>query len=169
MIKTHSKALLAAVAATILTMAWMSPARADVFTVTTTCTNPYTGSQAGPTAFDVQIPATAVVNQAVSVTVSFTFTNSSGYNITDVNTVSQTIATTGTAQNPVTVTAGSQGAVPNGTSHTVVQTGTWTPDVAGTATFTLGAFTFNTVAFGLTIPVSCTFTSTAPTVSSVVS
>jgi len=168
MIKIYGKALLAAVAASVLAMVWTSPARADVFTVTTTCTNPYTGSQAGPTSFDVQIPAATVVNQAVPVVVSFTFTNSSGYNITDVNTVQQTIATTGTAQNPITVTAGSQGAVPNGTSHTVVQTGTWTPDVVGTATFTLGAFTFNTVAFGLTIPVSCTFTSAAPSLSSVV-
>jgi len=45
----------------------------------------------------------------------------------------------------------------------------WTPDQAGTATFTLGDFSFDIVAFGITIPVSCTFDSTPPAVSSVVS
>ena len=40
---------------------------------------------------------------------------------------------------------------------------------AVTATFTLGDFSFDIVALGLTIPVSCTFDSTPPAVSSVVS
>jgi len=67
------------------------------------------------------------------------------------------------------VTAGSQGAVPNRSSVTVTESGTWTPDRAGTATFTLGTFTFSTVVFGLTIPVTCTFNATPAAVSSVVS
>ena len=167
--KNGTKALLAAATASSLVLAWISPAKADPFTVTTLCSNPYTGSQAGPTSFDVQIPAAVVVGEAVPVAVSFTFTNASGFNIDDVNNIRQNIAATGTGQNPVTVTAGSQGPVPNGASLTVTQTGTWTPDVAGTATFTLGDFLFDTIAFGLTIPISCTFTSAAPTLSSVVS
>lgn len=166
--RIRAKVLLAAATASSLAMAWISPAQADPYTVTTSCSNPYTGSQAGPTAFDVQIPATATVGQAVPVSVAFTFTNASGFNIDDVNNIRQNIATTGTGQNPVTVTAGSQGPVPNGANLTVTQTGTWTPDVAGTATFTLGDFLFDTIAFGLTIPITCTFTSAAPSLSSVV-
>jgi hypothetical protein len=145
------------------------PARADTITTSTTCTNAYTGAAAGPSSFDVEIPATAVVGDPVAVTVSFPFTNSSGYDLSDANSFTQAIATTGTGENPVTVTAGSQGAVPNGTTITVTESGTWTPDQAGTATFTLGDFSFDIVAFGITIPVSCTFDSTPPAVSSVVS
>jgi hypothetical protein len=145
-----------------------APAHADTITATTTCTNPYTAAQAGPSSFDVEIPSAAVVGNTVDVTVSFAFTNNSGYDLSDANTFSQAIATTGTAENPVTVTAGSQGAVPNGSSVTVTETGTWTPDQADTATFTLGDFSFDIVAFGITIPVSCTFDSPPPAVSSVV-
>lgn len=144
-------------------------AHADTISATTTCSNPYTGAQAGPSSFDVEVPAAAVVGDPVSVTASFAFTNNSGYDISDLNSFTQAIATTGTTQNPVTVTAGSQGAVANGSSVTVTESGTWTPDEAGTATFTLGDFSFNTVVFGLTIPVSCTFDTTPPAVNSVVS
>jgi hypothetical protein len=161
----------AAVAATVAAAGLMAaaPAHADTISASTTCSNPYTGAQAGPSSFDVEIPAAAVVGDQVDVTVSFAFTNSSGYDISDLNSFTQAIATTGTAENPVTVTAGSQGEVPNGSSVTVTETGTWTPDEAGTATFTLGDFSFNTVVFGLTIPVSCTFDTTPPAVSSTVS
>jgi hypothetical protein len=145
------------------------PARADTITSSTTCTNPYTGSVVGPSSFDVEIPATAVVGDTVDVTVTFPFTNNSGYDLSDANSFTQAIATTGTAENPVTVTAGSQGAVSNGGTVTVTESGTWTPDEAGTAAFTLGDFSFNIVAFGITVPVSCTFDSTPAAVSSVVS
>ncbi|HKT05136.1 MAG TPA: hypothetical protein VJT31_36940 [Rugosimonospora sp.] len=101
--------------------------------------------------------------------VTFTFTNNSGFNVSDLNTFSQTIATTGTATNPVTVTAGSQGAVANGASVTVTESGTWTADKAGTVTFTPGTFTFNIAVLGITVPVSCSFNSTPAAVSTVVS
>ena len=153
----------------MLTLMWATPAAADPIATSTTCTNPYTGSQAGPDTFDVVIPATATVGEAVPVSVTFSFTNSSGYAVSDVNSFTQAIATTGTAQNPVTVTAGSQGAVPDGSSVAVTETGTWTPDQAGTATFTLGDFSFNTVVLGITIPITCTFDTPPPAVSSVVS
>jgi hypothetical protein len=167
---TRRLASAAAVAATVAAgLMAAAPARADTIPASTTCSNPYTGSQAGPSSFDVGIPATAVVGDQVDVTVSFTFTNSSGYDISDLNSFTQAIATTGTAENPVTVTAGSQGAVPNGSAVTVTESGTWTPDEAGTATFTLGDFSFNTVVFGITVPVSCTFDATPPAVSSTVS
>jgi len=169
MIRTSAKYLLAAATASALSLLWMAPASADPVTSSTTCTNPYTAAQAGPSSFDVGIPATAVVGTPVAVTVAFTFTNSSSYTIRDLNSFSQAIATTGTAQNPVTVTAGSQGAVPSGSSITVTESGTWTPDQAGTATFTLGTFTFNSVVLGVTIPITCTFDSTPAAVSSVVS
>lgn len=172
MINTGIRRLLSGFAAlaTIgaVTVMASAPAHADTITGTTTCTNPYTAAQAGPSSFDVEIPSTAVVGNTVNVTVSFAFTNSSGYDLSDANSFTQAIATTGTAENPVTVTAGSQGAVPNGSSITVTESGTWTPDQAGTATFTLGDFSFDIVAFGITIPVSCTFDSTPPAVSSVV-
>ena len=164
---TSAAAITATVAAAGLMAA--APAHADTIPASTTCSNPYTGAQAGPSSFDVEIPATAVVGDPVDVTVSFAFTNSSGYDISDLNSFTQAIATTGTTEDPVTVTAGSQGPVPNGSSVTVTETGSWTPDEAGTATFTLGDFSFNTVVFGLTIPVSCTFDTTPPAVSSTVS
>ena len=106
----------AAVAATVAAAGLMAaaPAHADTIAASTTCSNPYTGSQAGPSSFDVEIPAAAVVGDQVDVTVSFAFTSSSGYDISDPNSFTQAIATTGTAENPVTVTAGSQGEVPNG-------------------------------------------------------
>jgi hypothetical protein len=173
MISTGMKRLLAGAAATAAVGAGglltVTPASADTITSTTTCTNPYTSAQAGPSSFDVEIPATAVVGDTVDVTVSFSFTNSSGYDISDLNSFTQAIATTGTAENPVTVTAGSQGAVANGDSVTVTESGTWTPDEVGTATFTLGDFSFDTVVLGITIPVSCTFDATPAAVSSVVS
>ena len=160
----------AAVAAIVAAAGLMAAAaaHADTIAASTTCSNPYTGSQPGPSSFDVEIPAAAVVGDQVDVTVSFAFTNSSGYDINDLNGFTQAIATTGTAENPVTVTAGPQGEVPNGSSVTVTETGTWTPDEAGTATFTLGDFSFNTVVFGITVPVSCTFDTTPPAVSSAV-
>jgi hypothetical protein len=163
------KCLLAAGAATAIGLMSMAPASAATITSSTTCTNAYTAAQAGPSSFDVEIPSTAVVGTPVNVTVSFAFANSSGYSISDLNSFSQAIATTGTAQNPVNVTAGSQGAVASGSSVTVTESGTWTPDAAGTATFTLGNFSFNSVVFGLTIPISCTFDATPAAVSSVVS
>lgn len=163
------KCLLAAGAATAISLMSMAPASAETITSSTTCTNAYTGAQAGPSSFDVEVPSTAVVGTPVNVTVSFAFTNSSGYSISDLNSFTQAIATTGTAENPITVTAGSQGAVENGSSITITESGTWTPDTAGTATFTLGNFSFNTVVFGLTISVSCSFDATPAAVSSVVS
>ncbi|HKT02967.1 MAG TPA: hypothetical protein VJT31_25835 [Rugosimonospora sp.] len=169
MIRTGVKYLLAAAVASALGLTWMAPANADTVTSTTTCTNPFTAAQAGPSSFDVGIPPTAAVGDTVQVTVAFTFTNNSGFDLSDLNTFSQTIATTGTATNPVTVTAGSQGALANGSSVTVTESGTWTADEAGTATFTLGTFTFDIVAFGITVPVSCTYDSTPAAVSTVVS
>jgi hypothetical protein len=169
MIRTGAKCLSAAAAAGTLCLMSVAPASADTIASSTTCTNPYTGSQAGPSSFDIEVPSTAVVGESVPVTVSYTFSNNSGYAISDVNTFTQAITTTGTAQNPVTVTAGSQGAVANGSSITVTQSGTWTPDAAGDATFTLSDFSFTTVVLGLTIPVSCTFDATPGAVGSVVS
>jgi hypothetical protein len=173
MIKIGTRRLVSGIAVAALAAAAgllsSGPASADTIAATTTCTNPYTGAQAGPSSFDVEVPATAVVGDTVNVTVSFPFTNSSGYDLSDANSFTQAIATTGTAENPVTVTADSQGAVPNGTTITVTESGAWTPDQAGTATFTLGDFSFDIVALGITIPVSCTFDSTPPAVSSVVS
>lgn len=169
MMRTGVKYLFAVAAASTVGLMWMAPANADTITSSTTCTNPYTAAQAGPTDFDVEIPATAVVGTTVPVTVSYTFTNNSGYDVSDVNNFSQAIATTGTAENPITVTAGSQGAVANGSSVTVTESGTWTPDQEGTATFTLGDFSFDTVVFGFTVPVSCSFDATPASVSSVVS
>jgi hypothetical protein len=173
MIKIGTRRVLSGVAVAVLAGAAglisSGSAHADTVTSTTTCTNPYTGSVAGPSSFDVEIPATAVVGDAVNVTVTFPFTNNSGYDLSDTNSFTQAIATTGTAENPVTVTAGDGGAVANGATITVTATGTWTPDQVGTATFTLGDFSFNVVAFGITIPVSCTFDSAPAAVSSVVS
>jgi hypothetical protein len=174
MIKTGMNRLLAGAAATAAAgtggcLLSVAPASADTITSSTTCTNAYTGAQAGPSSFDVEIPSTAVVGDTVDVTVSFSFSNDSGYDISDLNSFTQAIATTGTAENPVTVTAGSQGEVANGSSITVTESGTWTPDEVGTATFTLGDFSFDTVVFGITIPVSCTFDSTPAAVSSAVS
>lgn len=169
MIKSRSKALLAVVTAGALTMTWAGPARADTFTVTTQCSNPFTDPQAGPTSFDLSVPAAAVVGQATAVTASFSFANNSGYAIDDLNTFSQPVtAVNGSDTSTVTLSAGSQGAVPNGSSVTVTETGSWTPTTAGTTTLTAGTFTFNTSAFGFTIPITCTFTSAAPAVTSVV-
>lgn len=172
MINIRARGVLSGVAVAVLVgaagLTWSGSASADTITGTTTCTNPYTGAQVGPSSFDVEIPAASVIGDPVNVTVSFPFTNNSGYDLSDANSFTQAIATTGTAENPVTVTAGSQGAVPNGSSVTVTESATWTPDQAGTATFTLGDFSFDIVAFGITIPVSCSFDSTPPAVSSVV-
>ena len=66
----------AAVAATVAAgLMAAAPAHADTISASTTCSNPYTGSQAGPSSFDVEIPAAAVVGDQVDVTVSFAFTN----------------------------------------------------------------------------------------------
>jgi len=179
MIKVGIRRLLSGVAAVAavgaFAVASSASAHADTttaspttITATTTCTNGFTGAQAGPSSFEVAIPETVVVGDTVGVTVTFPFTNNSGYDLSDANSITQAIATTGTAANPVTVTAGSQGAVPNGTTVTVTESGTWTADEVGTATFTLGDFSFDIVAFGFTIPVSCTFDSTPAAVSTVV-
>lgn len=168
MIRTGIRCVLVAIAAGAVAIMSVVPANAATITSATTCTNSFTGSQAGPSSFNVQIPATAVVGTAVPVTVAFTFVNNSGYAITNLTNFSQAIATTGTAQNPITATAGSQGAVANGASVTVTESATWTPSAAGTATFRIGTFTFNTIVFGLTIPVTCTFNATPAAVSSVV-
>ena len=170
MIRTGVKCVLAAAAASAFVLTSVLPASADTITGTTTCTNPFTGATAGPTSFDVGIPATATIGETVPVTVTFSFTNNSGFDLTDANTGTQAIATTGTSQNPITVTTtGSTGPVANGATVTVSETGTWTPDQAGTATFTLGNFSFNTIVFGFTVPVSCSFDATPAAVSSVVS
>jgi len=97
-------ASVAAIAATVAAASLMAaaPAHADTISASTTCSSPYTGSQAGPSSFDVEIPAAAVVGDRVDVTVSFAFTNSSSYDISDLNSFTQAIATTGTAENPVT-------------------------------------------------------------------
>ena len=179
MIKAGIRRLLSGVAAVAavgaFAVASSAPAHADTttaspttITATTTCTNAYTGAQAGPSSFDVAIPDAAVVGDTDDVTVTFPFTNNSGYDLTDANSFTQAIATTGTAENPVTVTAGSQGAIANGATANVTESGTWTADEAGTATFTLSDFSFDIVAFGITIPVSCSFDSTPPAVSTVV-
>jgi hypothetical protein len=160
---------LVAATAAAASLMWMAPAAATTVTSSTTCSNPFTGPQAGPSSFDLVVPATATVGTAVPVTVSFTFVNSSGYAISDLNSFSHAVATTGTGQNPLTLTAGSQGTVANGASVTVTERGTWTPDRAGTATFTLGTYRFNTAVFGVTVPVTCTFNATPGAVSSVVS
>ncbi len=174
MIKIGARRAVAGIAVAVLAGAAglisSGPARADTITAATTCTNGFTGSTAGPSSFDVEVPANTVVGDTVNVTVSFPFTNNSGFDLSDANSFTQAIATTGTSENPVTVTGtGSTGPVANGATVTVNASGTWTPDQTGTATFTLGNFSFNVVAFGFTVPVSCTFDSTPPSVNSVVS
>jgi hypothetical protein len=174
MIKIGARRALSGIAVAVLAgtagLISSGPARADTITAATTCTNPFTSPMAGPSSFDLEVPANTIVGSAVNVTVTFPFTNNSGFNVSDANSFTQAIATTGTSENPVTVTGtGSTGPVANGGTVTVTASGTWTPDQAGTATFTLGNFSFNIVAFGITVPVSCTFNSPPPAVSSVVS
>ena len=71
MIKIGTRRLLSGIAVAALAAAagLMSSgsASADAITATTTCTNPYTGAQAGPSSFDVEIPAMALVGGAVNV------------------------------------------------------------------------------------------------------
>jgi hypothetical protein len=174
MIKIGARRAVAGIAVAVLAGAAglisSGPARADTITASTTCTNPFTSPMTGPSSFDLEVPADTVVGTAVNVTVTFPFTNNSGFDVSDANSFTQAVATTGTAENPVTLTGtGSTGPVANGSTVTVTASGTWTPDQAGTATFTLGSFSFNIVAFGFTVPVSCTFDSTPPAVSSTVS
>lgn len=134
-------------------------AHAEVIETATECANPFTGSQAGPSSFSLTAPTTIHVGDSVPIQFSFTFVNNSGFPITDLNSFSMPGAT------PVALTAGSQGAVANGGSVTVAMTGTWSPTAKGAQTIAAtSSWTFNTIAFGLTIPVTCTFTSAPPSI-----
>lgn len=168
MTKTGARRLLAVIATIAAVgaanVALAAPAFADTVAAPTTCTNAFAAPQAGPSSFDVDIPSTVVAGQPVPVTVTFAFTNSSSFRISDIDRFTQTIATTGPAANPLTVTAGSRGPLAAGATYTITESGTWTPDAAGTATFTLGDFSFRTRVFGLDIPVSCSFDSVPPAV-----
>jgi len=135
-----------------------SAARAETFTASTTCTNPYTAAQAGPSSFTFTVPAVIHVGKSVPVQLSFVFANSTGYSITDINSFSMSKAT------PVALTAGSQGGVANGAEKTVTLAGTWAPKATGKQTISAAGWTFNVVALGITIPVSCVFNSTPPSI-----
>jgi hypothetical protein len=147
----------AALALPCITLA-SSAASAETIAATTSCANPFTGAQAGPSSFTFTVPATIHPGDSVPVQLSFDFANTSGFSITDVNSFSMPGAA------PVALTAGSQGAIANGASATVTLTGTWSPSATGAQTISASNWTFNTVAFGLTIPVTCTFTSAPPSV-----
>ena len=156
-----NKALFAAagIVAGLASVALTAPAAyAETITSATICANPFTGAQAGPSSFTFTVPTTIHPGDSVAVQLSFTVANSSGFPITDLNTFSMAGAT------PVALTAGSQGAVANGSSVTVTLSGTWSPAATGTQTIAASGWTFNTVAFGLTIPVTCSFSSTAPSI-----
>ena len=133
-------------------------ASAETVAATTSCSNPFTGAQPGPSSFTFTVPTTIHPGDSVPIQLSFAVANNSGFSITDLNTFSMPDAL------PVALTAGSQGAVANGGAATVTLTGTWSPTATGTQTITAADWTFNTVALGLTIPVTCTFTSAPPSV-----
>ena len=133
-------------------------ASAETVAATTSCSNPFTGAQPGPSSFTFTVPTTIHPGDSVPIQLSFAVANNSGFDITDINTFSMPGAL------PVALTAGSQGAVANGGAATVTLTGTWSPTATGTQTITAADWTFNTVALGLTIPVTCTFTSAPPSV-----
>lgn len=155
---------LIALAAAAAAMALASPvlaataAAAETVPATTSCSNPFTGAQPGPSSFTFTVPATIHPGDTVPIQLSFAVANNSGFSITDINTFAMPDAL------PVALSAGSQGAVPNGGSSTVTLTGTWSPTTTGPQAITAAGWTFNTVALGLTIPVTCTFTSAAPSV-----
>jgi hypothetical protein len=133
-------------------------ASAETVAATTSCSNPFTGAQPGPSSFTFTVPTTIHPGDSVPIQLSFAVANNSGFDITDINTFSMPGAL------PVALTAGSQGAVANGSSATVTLTGTWSPTATGTQAITAANWTFDTVALGLTIPVTCTFTSAPPSV-----
>lgn len=135
-----------------------SAAQAETITAPTTCTNPYTSAQAGPSSFTFTVPSLIRVGTKVPVELSFVFTNDTGFAITDLNTFSMSKAT------PVALTAGSQGPVANGATKDVTLAGTWTPKAKGKQIISASSWTFNVVAVGLTIPVTCTFNSTVPSI-----
>jgi len=132
-------------------------AQAETISATTTCTNPYTAAQAGPTSFAFTVPTLIRVGDKVTIKLGFVFTNNSGVAITDLNSFSM-------PGKPVTLTAGSQGAVANGATKAVTLTGSWAPKAKGTQTISAANWTFNVVAAGFTIPVTCSFTSAVPSV-----
>jgi hypothetical protein len=133
-------------------------ASAETVAAITSCANPFTGAQLGPSSFTFTVPATIHPGDTVPIQLSFAVANNSGFNITDINSFAMPDAV------PVALSAGSQGAVPNGGSATVTLTGTWSPTAVGPQTISTAGWTFNTVALGLTIPVTCTFTSAPPSV-----
>jgi len=133
-------------------------ARAETSTAATTCANPFTGSQAGPSEFTFTVPSTIHTGDTVEVRLTLAVANSSGFPVTDLNTFSMAGAT------PVPLSAGSQGPVADGASAAVTLTGSWSPTLAGAQTIAASGWTFNTVAFGLTIPVTCAFTAAAPSI-----
>lgn len=135
-----------------------SAAQAETITAATTCTNPYTAAQAGPSSFTFTVPSLIRTGTTVPIKLSFVFTNTSGIAITDLNTFSMSGAT------PVALTAGSQGGVANGGTANVTLAGTWSPKVKGTQSIKAATWTFNVAAAGLTIPVTCTFNSTVPSI-----
>jgi hypothetical protein len=135
-----------------------SAASAETVAASTSCANPFTGAQPGPSSFTFTVPATIHPGDSVPIQLSFAVANNSGFSITDINSFSMPGAL------PVALTAGSQGAVANGSSATVTLTGTWSPTATGTQTISAAGWTFDTVALGLTIPVTCTFTSAPPSV-----
>lgn len=133
-------------------------ASAETVPATTSCSNPFTGAQPGPSSFTFTVPATVHPGDTVPVQLSFSVANNSGFDITDLNSFAMPGAL------PVALSAGSQGAVPNGGAATVTLTGTWSPTTTGPQAISAAGWTFNTVALGLTIPVTCTFTSAPPSV-----
>jgi hypothetical protein len=135
-----------------------SVAQAETIAATTTCTNPYTAAQAGPSSFTFTVPELIHVGDSVPIQLSFVFTNNSGFDITDINSFSMSGAA------PVALAAGSQGAVANGGTADVTLTGTWSPTATGTETISASSWTFDVIALGLTIPVTCTFDSTTPSI-----
>jgi len=153
-----NRVLLAAAVALLGVAPAPAAASAETAEAATTCANPFTGAQPGPSSFTFTVPSTIHVGDSVAIQLSFAIANTSGFPITDLNTFAMPAAA------PVALTAGSQGAVADGGSATVTLTGTWSPSAAGTQTVAASDWTFNTVAFGLTIPVTCTFTSTPPSV-----
>jgi hypothetical protein len=138
-------------------------AQAETIAATTTCTNPYTSAQAGPSSFTFTVPTVIHTGDSVPIQLSFDFANTSGYDLSDVNSFSMASAT------PVALAAGSQGAIANGATKTITLTGTWSASAAGTQAITAAGWTFNIVVGTFTIPVSCTFDSTVPSITRTVS
>jgi hypothetical protein len=136
-----------------------SAAQAETITAPTTCTNPYTAAQAGPSSFTFTVPSLIRVGSKVPIELSFVFANSTGIAITDITSFSMSGAT------PVALTAGSQGGVANGGTADVTLAGTWVPKATGKQIISASSWTFDVDAAGLTIPVACKFNSTVPSIS----